>query len=395
MILNNPKIKKLKNLETLSLNKIEKENIFYFEEYNIEISNKKKEIDNYDNNEWDKMKKLVNPYELIYTTSSKKYKYENISYYKPVSRSYFKLWEIHKDYKLIPNKNNLIVATLAEGPGGFLEAIINLRKINYNINKNDNYYGITLNNYNQYIPEWSLKNNQFLKIFYGNLYKYNTTENFIKLFNKNKADLVTADGGFDYSDDFNGQEINSIHIIFSELIHALLILNNGGNYICKFFDLFSKPILKIIYILFSFFDNIIIIKPKTSRPANSEKYILCKGFKGISLKDKKNLILLLENFQENNYYDLNINLDKEFIKSMQYYNNWYINNQILYLNKVLNLLQKQELLNESFIINSLKSQIKNAVDWCNKYNIVINNKCKYLQKYYSFNSSTLFFTNSS
>jgi 23S rRNA U2552 (ribose-2'-O)-methylase RlmE/FtsJ len=281
MILNNPKIKKLKNLETLCLNKIDKKDIYYFNECNIKISDKKKEIDNYDNNQWDKMKKLVNPYELIYTTSSKKYRYENISYYKPVSRSYFKLWEMHKDYNVIPNKEKLIVATLAEGPGGFLEAIINLRKINYNINKNDNYYGITLNNYNQYIPEWSLKKNQYLKIFYGNLYKYNTTENFIKLFNKNKADLVTADGGFDYSDDFNGQEINSNHIILAETIHAFLILNYGGNYICKFFDLFSKPILKIIYTLYSFFDTITIIKPKTSRPANSEKYILCKGFKGI------------------------------------------------------------------------------------------------------------------
>jgi hypothetical protein len=80
---------------------------------------------------------------------------------------------------------------------------------------------------------------------------------------------------------------------------------------------------------------------------------------------------------------------------MKIYNNWYADNQILYLNKVLNLLQKQELLNESFIQNSLKYQIQNAILWCNKYNIVINKYCKYLQKNYSFNSSTLFFTNSS
>ena len=395
MNLNNSKIIKLNNLAELSLYEINKDDIYYFNEYNTLISNKKKEIDNYDNTNWDKMKKLVNPFELIYTTSSKKYKYENISFYKPVSRSYFKLWEIHKDFNLIPNNiSNLIVSTLAEGPGGFLEALINLRKKNNSLNYNDHYYGITLNNYNQYIPEWSLKNNQCLKIYYGNLYKYTTTEKYINLFNKNKAHVVTADGGFDYSGDFNGQEINSIHIIFAEMIHSFLILENGGNYLCKFFDLFSTPILKIIYILYSYFDSITIIKPKTSRPANSEKYILCKGFKGITFKEKNNLIKLLENYKENKYYDININLDEEFINSMKHYNTWYVNNQILYLDKVLNLFEEKKL-NEEYVENCLKTQISNAVKWCNKYEIIINKKCKYFQKNYSFKSSTVFFTNSS
>ena len=389
----NSKIIKLENLNQLDLVEIDKKDIYFFNDYNETISSKKKEIDNYETTTWDKMKKLVNPFELIYTTSSKKYRYENVSFYKPVSRSYFKLWEMHYDFNLIPDKKKVIIATLAEGPGGFLEAIINLRKVNNEVNKNDLYYGITLDNFNQYIPEWSLKNNQYLKIFYGNLYNYDTTKNFVNIFNKNKADLVTADGGFDYSSDFNGQEINSIQIILCEMIHSFLILNKDGNYICKFFDLFSTPVIKILYILYSYFDEIYIIKPKTSRPANSEKYILCKGFRGISKVDKLNLIGMIAKFKNDKYYDLNIDVHPEFIDIMNEYNNYYVNNQINYLDKVLDILNNN--VKKDFVENCLKLQIKNAIQWCEKYNIVINKKCKYFQKNYSLKSSTLFFTNSS
>lgn len=380
MLLNNHKynINKLNNLENLQLIEINKDNIYYFKDYNKIISDKKKNIDNYNINDWDKMKKIINPYELIYTTSSNKYKYDNISYYKPVSRSYFKLWEIHKDYNIIPDLNKLNIATLAEGPGGFLEAIINLRKINKYINYNDSYYGITLYNLNKDIPEWSLKNNQCLKIFYGDLYNYNTTKKFIDIFNKNKVDLVTADGGFDYSNDFNGQEINSIHIIFSEIIHAFLILKKNGNFLCKFFDLYSKPIIKIIYILYSFFDEIYIIKPKTSRPANSEKYILCKNFKGINDIEYINLIYILKQYKDDKYYDFNIELDHNFIKIIDQYNLSFINNQIYHLNTVFNLYDQNKL-NNNYINNCLKKHIICSINWCNKYNIPINKKCKYLK----------------
>ena len=44
---------------------------------------------------------------------------------------------------------------------------------------------------------------------------------------------MTADGGFDYSSDFNGQEINSCQIILSECYIALNILKKHGTFVCK------------------------------------------------------------------------------------------------------------------------------------------------------------------
>ena len=83
---------------------------------------------------WDKGKKLSNEYELIHLPN-KNYKSESISKYEPLSRSYFKLWEMLSDLKII-NKNGdakIKLVTLCEGPGGFIEALINWRKMNTEI----------------------------------------------------------------------------------------------------------------------------------------------------------------------------------------------------------------------------------------------------------------------
>src|SRR5210317_1165861 len=99
---------------------IQKNNLFI--KYNEIIRNKKEEIDKLENvDNWDKMKKIGNPYELIYTSYNKKRKNDSISSYIPISRSYFKLWEIFYNFKLFKDFQNdkpFIFSHLAEGPGG-------------------------------------------------------------------------------------------------------------------------------------------------------------------------------------------------------------------------------------------------------------------------------------
>ena len=58
-------------------------------------------IDKIDINKWEKFKKLNNKYEYIYTSSNKN---KNISNINPISRSYFKIHEIIKDFYI--NKFN-------------------------------------------------------------------------------------------------------------------------------------------------------------------------------------------------------------------------------------------------------------------------------------------------
>ena len=75
-------------------------------------------------NNWEYYKKIVNPYELVYT--KKKYKNfpECISTVRPLSRSYFKMIEIMDLCGFFHQQGKSIrTAHVCEGPGGFIEAL--------------------------------------------------------------------------------------------------------------------------------------------------------------------------------------------------------------------------------------------------------------------------------
>jgi len=403
-------ITKLVVIEKIKLEWKSKKQSLLFKNYYEEISTKKEEIDILENNEiWDKMKKIGNPYELVYTTYHRKKKNDSISKYTPLSRSYFKMWEIYSNYSILQNfplNSTFRFAHLAEGPGGFMEASYNyikhLRNINdHNANYHDVYEGITLKPHNESVPDW----NKIKKIFgkdtninvnYGNLYIYEDILNYVKKFENQKAHIVTADGGFDYSADFNGQELNSCQIIYSEVVVALKILIEKGTFICKVFDLFSVPMIRILDILERNFEYIYIYKPESSRPANSEKYIICINFLNkISEENKDELLNIIkvwnnmseekdETFKKDNFVDiLNIKTNSQLIHELNVYNKSYLNYQKTSLNKILDIAKN----NPSSIIDKkdydelIKTQVQNAYNWCIKYNIPINFESIYWKKY--------------
>jgi cap1 methyltransferase len=398
MIINNKNLLNddIKNINTkLSLKKINISNNIIFKKYNTIVSSEKTKIDELENNEnWDKMKKIGNPYELVYTTYNKKRKNDSISQYIPISRSYFKMWEIYYKFNFFKYFNKYdshIYGHLAEGPGGFMEASYNYKcKITNRNTINDVFYGITLKPTNDYIPDFSKvkkMSNGNIKIEYGNLYILDDVKKFINKFNTNKAFIVTADGGFDYSHNFNGQEINSCQIIYSECVIALNILKSKGCFVCKVFDIFSLSMLQIVYLLTMCFEVVNIYKPETSRPANSEKYLVCLYYKdNLTTLMKNNLLNVIEewngiastlNETESIIFD-NFKIGKEFIHKMDEYNKKYIDMQIFYLNKTIELA-KNKIEKEQYY-NIIQTQVINAIEWCQKYEIPVNKNSIYYIK---------------
>lgn len=246
--------------------------------------------------EWDAYKKYTNPYEYIHGNSHK----PCVCKYKPISRAYFKMLEIIDTFNLLGTHNNWIKSKsthapikmfgIAEGPGSFIEAILNCRKqINNKISDQDFYYGMTIEDpTNEDVPGWRktrafLKNNENVILEKG----ADGTGNILSMANfrsvvgkfRNSMDIVTGDGGFDFSADFNSQEINIHDLLFAQVAYAVCMQKLGGCFILKMFDCFHKPTADIIYILTSLYDKVHIIKPNTSRYANSEKYIVCVGFR--------------------------------------------------------------------------------------------------------------------
>jgi 23S rRNA U2552 (ribose-2'-O)-methylase RlmE/FtsJ len=381
----------------------------------IDLISSKNEIETLENNNtWDKYKKYSNNFELIYLPN-KKYKNDSISKYEPLSRSYFKLLEMIVDFDLLSIRKNMKIACLAEGPGGFVESIINYRKRVGEFE--DKIHAITLKSDNNNIPGWKktknfIKKNPNIDINYGsdgtgNLYKLCNIIEFCKQFN-NDADFITSDGGFDFSYNFNKQEQLSYRILFCEIVTALSIQKKGGSFVIKFFDIYTQVTYSLLYLLYSHYKYIYITKPNTSRPANSEKYIICKGFTGIDELYLKKLYIMVNNYEYISDNDMFVTKlfeinDEIFIGNLKKINNSF--NKI----QIDNIYKTLELIDSSYSVDIDKSQkcdspiydsddsdtnenIKDfdilnqtiiAYKWCKLYKVSINYNSKYIKKYKS------------
>ena len=195
--------------------------------------------------------------------------------------------------------------------------------------------------------------------------------------------VITADGGFDFSNDYNNQEISAFRLIFTQVAYAITMQSNGGTFILKIFDLFETSTLEILYLLSCFYNKIIICKPNTSRSANSEKYIICKYFKYNNTEEISNkFINILKIFETLDfktysiYSILNIPIQS------------YYKTQLLEINACLSHIQIDNILNTIKIITHkdkkhekiqhLKSNnMQKCMNWCINNNIPYN---KYFQQ---------------
>lgn len=324
-----------------------------------ELMEIKCEIDKIPAKKWEKAKKKVNKYEYIYTSSRKN---RNICSILPVSRSYFKIYEILKD--IIKLDNEGVAGCIAEGPGGFIHCI--------NDHTNITVHGITLiSKTDKNIPFWNQQiiNNKKNILCYGtdksgDIYKLENTEEFITSFGGNLCNIVTADGGFDFSNDYNSQEIDSYRLLFSEIYIALNIQKQSGSFLIKFFDIFNYKTIQLIYILYLCYDTINIFKPITSRLSNSEKYVVCNGFKGYN----KDIINAMKKHYNG---DIIVDVPDTFIKEILEYNDLFVDKQIKTIREIISNTGAE------CEVKPTREQIKNAKDWCIKYKLPLNKNCIY------------------
>lgn len=95
------------------------------------------------------------------------------------------------------------------------------------------------------------------------------------------ATLYTSDAGIDVSADYNRQEELTAWLNFGQILAGLLALAPGGHLVTKQYT-FTAPFSRsLIALVAALFDEAYVTKPLTSRPANSEVYVVGKGFRGI------------------------------------------------------------------------------------------------------------------
>jgi len=88
------------------------------------------------------------------------------------------------------------------------------------------------------------------------------------------VDLLVADGAIGGNEENPKQEIDNAGLIISELITVLLTVKYGGKFVCKIFEAETKLTAQLIYFMSLFFEFVDICKPMSSRPANSERYLI-------------------------------------------------------------------------------------------------------------------------
>jgi len=292
--------------------------------------------------------KYLHEYELVKVLCKK-----NVA-----SRAYFKLYEIIYNEPLIL-KEKVSCFFICEAPGGFIECVTDIRRKK---NLKTDYLSIskfdTTIKYDRYLEENNL--------MYGDMTCIKTVEETIfKVLTKfeNGVDLITADGGFDIKN-YNGQEIVTSKLILCEIYTALKTQAENGTFVIKFFDMFTHNSIIYYLILCSFYKYVKIIKPKTSRNCNSERYLICTGMQKWNVHHLNlvyNIKTIILNFKNCNnfvvYPDFIVSQDiKNKIKS---FNNLIVYEQIKIINDSMKMVQ-----NKNFYFQNLLLKIfsENKVD---------------------------------
>lgn len=228
--------------------------------------------DSFDNPRFIEARNATNPFEYIGKSIF-------------INRAAIKIANIDAVYKVLhteftfdnqTSNKDYTFCDVAAGPGGFTQYV----QYRY---PNAVGYGMTLRSPSL---DWSTK---FLDMkrftaFYGpdntgNLYtNWDTFTDFV--LPHGPVDLVMADGGFDLEDNadktlIHRQEFLSSRLLLTQALIGVAVTKMNGNFVLKVFDTVTTFSAHVLFILSQCFETIRIFKPLSSRPANSERYVIC------------------------------------------------------------------------------------------------------------------------
>ena len=328
------------------------------------------------NHKWELLKKKTNPYELVYTQESSECP-PSVAILKPLSRSYFKMIEmlqVSQFFDRLPKSiPKLRSSHVAEGPGGFIEAFLD-RAATHRLQVQKS-FAITLKPTNNHVPGWR-RSYQFLqrhpevKIHYGvdgtgDIYKQANQDSFVKLHDQ-KSQLFTGDGGFDFSKDYDNQERSIYPLLLSSASIGLQVLAPEGTLVLKLFDVYSSSTHYFLRAVTLCFKEWCLYKPVTSRPCNSERYLICRGFR----KAYPQILSLLHHLQTQ-WSASQVVPQTEFF-------GWFTEAEKAYLESHIACFRKHQMdnLEGTLLLQDLppsqfdwKEQYTKALSWCSEFHV--------------------------
>ena len=305
-----------------------------------------------------------------------------------INRAFYKLWEIMYKYDIWNNLKVPDILHIAEAPGGFIQCSLHysshylhkkplptkeivdsdgfksvLKKVK-NTHKKPNIHtmsllkGNSISNYSKHILG---KNVTVLKGLdnTGDICNLDNIDDIYQKYNI-KYDYITADGGFDEGSQFNNKEQLHYRLICSEIYTGITLNKIGGHFILKMFDLHTDSSIHLLYLLSLFYKEMFIYKPLTSRPTNSEKYIICKGYQeSLFLEKSINILHEINKNIEFRFFKIFKEIPIQFLNDINDINKKFLNDQIYSLKQYIELCS-----------NNNKNQIdkeKTFAEWSLKF----------------------------
>lgn len=182
----------------------------------------------------------------------------------------------------------------------------------------------------------------------------------VNTFNKSNLDLdlIIATTFTTKSTVYLYYEQENYKYIISRMISVLNNQSKGGSFILKIHESFTKPTIKLIYLLSSFYEETSVYKPLFSRPIDSSKYIIFNKFKYDSKSVSKKIKSLENIYNKINansnkfvfdvYPDLDDKLTPEYIERFKFINIKIANQEQIMINDMVVFINGNNYFGESY-----------------------------------------------
>lgn len=218
----------------------------------------------------------IDEYDKDLTNEAKKF-FKN----KPtvVGPDFYKLWELLTYFDLVnPSKKGLTTAHIGEDVGGFAQATLYFRD-HMGSGSTDKSYVVPQDSKSMVFKDKRVNLKGLPK---GGV-------DFVTCTDGNRLDVKGVDEDT-YKHIVDLQEQNIFKVLLDEVLTTLKIQAKGGSAVIRFYETFTEPTVKLISILPEFYKSVYITKPFTSDQADSEKFIVCLGYKGGNYKPLEDLV---------------------------------------------------------------------------------------------------------
>ncbi|XP_055631951.1 cap-specific mRNA (nucleoside-2'-O-)-methyltransferase 2 [Toxorhynchites rutilus septentrionalis] len=208
-----------------------------------------------------------------------------------VTQAFAKLYECVYQYELVPPKIEAFYSVhLCEAPGAFITGLNHYLKLNHPSIRWE-WFANTLNPYYEgnCLGSMIIDDRFILRTLDSWCFGEDNTgdimqrQNLDAIVRRSKqfemVNLVTADGSIDCHDAPEDQEDRVSQLHLAEAVTALKMLSSGGSFVLKMFTFYEHCSVSLLYLLYVCFEELHVFKPCTSKPGNSEVYVIARSFR--------------------------------------------------------------------------------------------------------------------